>query len=210
MNAKRHKTWQNNGYLLRPACEADAEDYYGQNYKPLDPETARLTGSKTQFTKEEVISFFLQSVREEDRYLFLLISPDGRIVGESVINEIDWGLRCANFRIAIYQQNQRGKGIGTWMTETVRDFAFAELKLHRLSLDVFFLQSPSGAGLSKGGLSAGRGPAGGCFRWGRICRRHFDGDAGNGMEGPEGDGGLRPPELGKGGPPGPSFFISPL
>lgn len=137
MSAKCHKTWQNNGYLLRPACEADAEDYYGQNYNPLDPETARLTGSKAQFTKEEVISFFLQSVREEDRYLFLLFSPEGRIIGESVINEIDWGLRCANFRIAIYQQTQRGKGIGTWMTETVRDFAFAELKLHRLSLDVF-------------------------------------------------------------------------
>lgn len=137
MPTKLHKSWEKDGYILRSACEADAEDYYNQNYHPLDAEAARLTGSKTQFTKEEVVSFFLRSVREEDRYLFLLISPDGRIVGESVVNEIDWELRCGNFRIAIYQQTQRGKGIGTWMTETARDFAFAELKLHRLSLDVF-------------------------------------------------------------------------
>lgn len=67
----------------------------------------------------------------------MVISPDGRIIGESVINEIDWDLRCANFRVGLYRMDERGKGIGTWVTERTRDFAFEELKLHRLELDVY-------------------------------------------------------------------------
>lgn len=79
----------------------------------------------------------MKSIEDEDRYFFLILSPDGRIIGESVINEIDWELRCANFRIAIFQAAERGLGIGTWATEVTRDFAFEELKLHRLELDVY-------------------------------------------------------------------------
>ena len=134
---KINKTWEKDGYTIRPAEPADAEAYYSQNYNPLDKEAARLTGCKEIFSREEVISFFLQSIREENRYFFLILTPDGQIIGESVINEIDWRLRCANFRIGIYRAAERGRGIGTWAIETTRDFAFEDLKLHRLELDVF-------------------------------------------------------------------------
>lgn len=137
MKNKEDLRWEKDGYILRLARAEDVEDYYRQNYNPLDVEAARLTGSKTRFTREEVVSFFLRSLRDENRYFFLLLDPEGRIVGESVVNEIDWELRSANFRIGIYRASQRGKGIGTWMVETARDFAFGELKLHRLSLNVF-------------------------------------------------------------------------
>ncbi len=125
------------GFLIRLAKVEDAADYYEQNYCPLDEEVARLTGCKEVFTEEEVISFFLRSVEDEDRYFFLIIAPDGRIIGETVINEIDRDLRCANFRIGLYQAGERGKGIGTWATKATRDFAFERLKLHRLELDVY-------------------------------------------------------------------------
>ena len=134
---KINKTWEKDGFIIRLAQKEDAESYYNQNYNPLDKELARLTGCKEAFTKEEVLSFFDKSIEEPDRYLFLIVAPDGHIVGESVINEIDFDLRCANFRIAIYRSTERGKGIGTWAVETTRDFAFEELKLHRLELDVF-------------------------------------------------------------------------
>lgn len=39
--------------------------------------------------------------------------------------------------MALYHTTERGKGIGTWATEATRDFAFEELKLHRLGLDVY-------------------------------------------------------------------------
>ena len=53
---KSAPTWQWNGYTLRPATTADAEAYYAQNYAPLDPEVARLTGCKPEFTREEVVA----------------------------------------------------------------------------------------------------------------------------------------------------------
>ena len=128
---------QKDGFCIRLAKAEDVTDYYEQNYCPLDKEVAHLTGCKEVFTKEEVTSFFLKSLDEDDRYFFLIIAPDGSMIGESVINEIDWELRCANFRIALFHNSHRGKGIGTWATEATRDFAFEKLKLHRLELDVF-------------------------------------------------------------------------
>ena len=135
---KREKSWRReDGFLLRSGKQEDAEAYYSQNYCPLDGEAARLTGCKTAFTREEVTRFFLHAVEAEDRYLFLLLSPEGRIVGETALTDIDTQLRSANFRMAIFQPGLRGKGFGTWAARATRDFAFAELKLHRLELDVF-------------------------------------------------------------------------
>ncbi len=128
---------EKDGYVLRLAKESDAEKYYKQNYNPLDKDIARLTGCKENFSKEEVISFFLKSIQDTARYYFLIISPDNRIIGESVINEIDNKTKSANFRIGIFHKAEQGKGIGSWAVETTRDFAFEILKLHRLSLDVF-------------------------------------------------------------------------
>ena len=125
------------GFIIRLAKAEDAPPYYEQNYCPLDKEVVRLTGSKETFTKEEVTSFFLKSIEKDDFYYFLIQSPEGRIIGESIINEIDWDLRCANFRIALFHIKERGKGIGTWATKITRDYAFEKLKLHRLELDVY-------------------------------------------------------------------------
>lgn len=130
-------TWERNGYTLRPARKEDGEDYYRAGFDPLDPEVARLTGCKEHFTREEVISFFLSCVDDPDRRDFLLLNPAGTIIGESVINEIDWDTRCANFRIGIFHPEDRGQGIGSWMVRVTRDYAFEELGLHRLELDVF-------------------------------------------------------------------------
>lgn len=136
-NIKTAPIWTKDGYTLRLARAEDAEAYYSQNFCPLDPELARLTGCKTSFAREEVVPFFRACVADAARYDFLLIAPDGRIVGESVLNEIDWALRSANFRIGIFQSSARGRGLGSWAVRVTRDFAFATLGLHRLSLDVF-------------------------------------------------------------------------
>lgn len=128
---------EKNGFLIRLAKAEDAAAYYEENYCPLDKEVARFTGCKEAFTKEEVLSFFQKSLEDPNRYFFLIVAPDGRIVGESVINEIDWELRSANFRIGLYHMAEQGKGIGTWATEVTRDFAFEVLRLHRLELDVY-------------------------------------------------------------------------
>lgn len=134
---KTEQTWTKDGYNLRLAQASDGQEYYQQNFNPLDTEVAKLTGCKTEFSYDEVVNFFLKCVEADDRYDFLIIAPDRRIIGESVINEIDWEARSANFRICIFHSNERGKGIGSWAVKMTRDFAFEKLKLHRLELDVF-------------------------------------------------------------------------
>lgn len=131
------KCWERDGYTLRPARPDDAERYFNENFNPLDAEVAHLTGCGTDFTHDQVTGFFLRCIEDPDRCDFLIIAPDGRIIGESVINEIDWDIRSANFRIGIFHSAECGRGIGSWATEMTRDFAFEELKLHRLELDVF-------------------------------------------------------------------------
>lgn len=118
--------FEKNGYILRPAKKEDAEKYYQENYNPLDKEVARLTGCKESFSRDEVTSFFLKSVDDAERYMFLIISPDGKIIGESVINEINEDLRSANFRIALFHSDECGNGVGSWATRVTRDFAFRE------------------------------------------------------------------------------------
>lgn len=134
---KINKEWVKDGFLIRNARKEDAEQYYQQNFNPLDQEVVRLTGSKKQFSHDEVVNFFLKCVDDSDRYDFLIFSSDNRIIGESIINEIDWNTRSANFRIVLFHSSECGKGIGSWAIEITRDFAFEELKLHRLELDVF-------------------------------------------------------------------------
>lgn len=128
---------ERDGFVIRMARKEDMEPYYKHNYCPLDPEVARLTGCKEEFTKEEIYDFFARSLEEDGRYFFLIIGPDENIIGECVINEVNRKLRYSDFRIAIYHSTERQKGIGTWATETVRDFAFEELGLHRLELEVY-------------------------------------------------------------------------
>lgn len=130
-------TWERNGYTLRPARREEGDAYFRAGFDPMDPEVVRLTGSKASFTKDEVVRFFLSCIDAPDRYDFLLLDPAGRVIGESVLNEIDWEARNANFRIAIFRPEYCGQGTGSWAVRTTRDFAFETLKLHRLELDVF-------------------------------------------------------------------------
>ena len=56
------KKWEKDGYVLRLATLNDAEEYYKNNFNPLDPETARLTGCKPSFTRDEVVNFFKKCI----------------------------------------------------------------------------------------------------------------------------------------------------
>lgn len=131
------QSWERDGFTIRLAQSDDAEAYFQQNFNPLDSEVARLTGSKTQFSRDEVVPFFEKCLTSSDRYDFIIISKEGRILGESIINEIDYELRSANFRICIFQHDARNKGIGSWAILKAIDFSFDQLKLHRLELNVF-------------------------------------------------------------------------
>ena len=87
-----------------------------------------------------------------DRCDFHIIGPDGRIIGESVLNEIDTTARSANLRICLFHPDTFGKGIGSWAIEKTLGFAFDELHLHRVALDVFSFNSRAERAYRKAGF----------------------------------------------------------
>lgn len=81
MRGKENLVWRYEGYVMRPARLEDAESYYEQNYRPLDKEIIRMTGSKESYTKEEVVSFFRKAVEDPQYFCFLLLTKTGRLLG---------------------------------------------------------------------------------------------------------------------------------
>lgn len=129
--------WQREGYTLRSFEPGQAEKYCQDCFTVSDPEVDRLTGPNGVFDRERVVNYYNRIVEDPDRYDLILVDPNGKFIGESVINEIDWDVRSANFRIVIFNSRNCSKGLGSWMVELTRDFAFEQLGLHRLELDVF-------------------------------------------------------------------------
>ena len=125
------------GYIIRLAKKEDFTNYYRENFCPLDKNIVRLTGGKEEFSEEEIKNFFINSIEDKNRYFFLIIDPNKNIIGESIINDIDWNLKSGNFRICIFKKENHLKGLGSWATIFTRDFAFNKLNLHRLDLSVF-------------------------------------------------------------------------
>ncbi|MDY2937161.1 MAG: GNAT family protein [Fusicatenibacter sp.] len=129
--------WERNGYLLRSFQKGEEEKYYEDCFVISDEEVNRLTGSYGIYDHARVTEYYRRIVEDPDRYDFIIVDPEGNFIGESVINEIDWEVKSANFRIVIFQSKNCSKGIGSWAVRKTRDFAFEMLKLHRLELDVF-------------------------------------------------------------------------
>ncbi|MCI5648173.1 MAG: GNAT family N-acetyltransferase [Fusicatenibacter sp.] len=135
---KKHTAkWEKDGWMIRSFQKGEEEKYYNECFEIPDEEVNRLTGSYSVYDHERVVRYYQRVVDDPDRYDFIMIDPSGRFIGESVINEIDWEARSANFRIVIFHSEDCSKGIGSWAVRETRDFAFGVLGLHRLELDVF-------------------------------------------------------------------------
>lgn len=144
--------WEYKGTTMRSSRIEDKDAYYINGFTECDREVVRMTGSKMHYSKEEVDAYFVSCLSDTTRYDFLLFDPQDSLIGECVINEIDEQARSANFRICIFQSKDCGQGVGSWAVQTIRDFAFRELKLHRLSLDVFSFNTRAKKAYEKAGF----------------------------------------------------------
>lgn len=129
--------WERDGYILRSFEPGQGEQYFQDCFLAPDPEVNRLTGSWDSFPHDTVLNYYNRIVDDPDRFDFILVDHQGKFIGESVINEIDWEVKSANFRIVIFNTANCAHGLGSWMTAVTRDFAFEQAGLHRLELDVF-------------------------------------------------------------------------
>ncbi|MFF2555482.1 GNAT family N-acetyltransferase [Nocardia sp. NPDC058058] len=112
-----------------------------------DPDVRRLTGSVHDAPAahapiqpahyEQLCQWYLTRAEQPDRMdLAIVERATGQCVGEAVLNQYDPGNRSCNFRILLGPPGQ-GRGLGTEATRLLVGYGFEELRLHRISLEVY-------------------------------------------------------------------------
>ena len=122
---------------LKLIVKKDFEAYYTAGFLKLDPMVNYYTGTTKAFTKQDIKEYIERIVDDERRYDFLIYFKGSDMLGEIVLNEIDWDTRMAGFRIALFHQTYCEKGIGKKSIDLLLKFAFETLRLHRIELEVF-------------------------------------------------------------------------
>lgn len=101
-----------------------------------DPEVAFWTASTQNFTEEQLLGWLRSRPSALERLDWAVFdATSGEFAGEIVLNEYKPDEEAVNLRIALRTQ-MSSKGFGTQAVKLVCDFAFEELKIQRITLDV--------------------------------------------------------------------------
>jgi RimJ/RimL family protein N-acetyltransferase len=123
--------------LLRGRRESDIDDRVRE---PIDPEEEDAYGSgwrrewdgRRYHTRDEVAGRFLTAA--PDGYAWA-VEHDGHCIGGAGLR-VNPGQHRAAFWIGLFVPGLRGRGLGTQITRLILDWAFGELGLHRVELEV--------------------------------------------------------------------------
>ncbi|MFJ5267679.1 GNAT family N-acetyltransferase [Streptomyces sp. NPDC088358] len=121
--------------VLRPFTEDDASEIA----KILeDPDVIRFTFEpSTMLTAERLRSWYGSRGGQTDRLdLAVTDRATGELVGEVVLHDWNPAGRSCTFRTLIGPHG-RGKGIGTEATRLILGHGFEQLRLHRISLELY-------------------------------------------------------------------------
>ena len=118
---------------LRPIAARDADGLWEI---VTDPESRRVMGQTTAFTRAEVEAW-CATVSDRDGRIDLAVTAGGsdEYLGEIVLTDIDEARRTASLRLAM-RPGTRGRGYGTDAIGLVLGLAFDGLGLHRIGLEV--------------------------------------------------------------------------
>ncbi len=130
---KETPTLRGDRVLLRPLGPSDTDALFATMD---DEELRRLTGTHTNFTREQVERYCNTREGHGDRLDFAVLDPDTeQLVGELAIMDLSPENRGCAFRIGIHA-SATGRGMGTEATQLVLAHLFA-IGVHRVSLEVF-------------------------------------------------------------------------
>jgi diamine N-acetyltransferase len=101
--------------------------------------------------------WFENTVGRTDQYLFAIeamIEEEARWVhiGNVSLAHIDWKNRACIFGIALGEKTYWNRGFGTEATRTMLRFAFEQLNLHRVELEVFAFNERAAHAYEKAGF----------------------------------------------------------
>jgi len=122
---------------LRLIRKEDKNSYYEAGFRNVDQESMYYTQTGSDFTEEQIFLYVDRITEDQNRYDFLIFDSMEALCGESVINEIDWQNRTANFRIALFDQKHFGKGLGSEALDLTLRFGFEKLDLNLIKLEVY-------------------------------------------------------------------------
>jgi ribosomal-protein-alanine N-acetyltransferase len=124
---------QGNKVLLRQPIERDVMDYYGVK---ISKELIRMYGGDTKNIEPNTLERaqkFVDAIRANK--LEWCVEFKGRLIGQArlTVSEVD---NRARYAVGMFDPSVWGKGLGTEITQLVLQYAFDELKLHRVDLRV--------------------------------------------------------------------------
>lgn len=91
-----------------------------------------------EFTREGHLKWMETKVQTGEVAQFMIVEKaTDRAVGSVFLRDIDRAHRKAEYGIFIGEDDARGKGYGSMAAELMLDYAFHELKLHRVYLRAF-------------------------------------------------------------------------
>ncbi|PAT02250.1 hypothetical protein CI105_02590 [Candidatus Izimaplasma bacterium ZiA1] len=134
---KINKVLQGKNIKLNLITENDFNEYYISGFVNMDEEVNYFTGSYGDYSKEKILTYVKSIVDDDTRYDYLIRDLNNKIIGEVVINEIDYETNSSSYRIAIFNSCDFNKGYGTSASKLVLDFCFDVLDLHRIELEVY-------------------------------------------------------------------------
>jgi UDP-4-amino-4,6-dideoxy-N-acetyl-beta-L-altrosamine N-acetyltransferase len=102
-----------------------------------DPEVTRYLTIFMPLSREEEERWFEQQLGDRNRKVLAIETESGEHIGNISLEDIDWKNRRATLGIVIGEKERWGQGYGTDAIRTLLRFAFEELNLNRVQLDVF-------------------------------------------------------------------------
>ena len=120
---------------LVPLAVEHTDAYYAS---ARDAEIRRLTGTHHISGYEEARQWCASRQDQPDRLdLAIIEQPSGRFVGELSLADVDLDNESAAYRIALSAIEFTGQGLGREATRLVLEYAFDQLLLHRVWLNVY-------------------------------------------------------------------------
>jgi len=97
-----------------------------------------MPGTAVPFSVEDENEWFDHQRKEDGSFVFAILAlPDNKLIGNCGLNRVDMKNRSGVFGIFIGDKNYWNKGFGTDATRSLLRFAFEELGLNRVELEVY-------------------------------------------------------------------------
>lgn len=118
--------------------ESEHIDLYYEKLQQASFDSYLYTGSKKIITKTELMSYVKRIESDSERLdLFIINQNTNEIVGEVVLNGIDFENRSGSIRICIFLEKDFNHGYGSEAMRLAMNYGFGMFNLNRIELEAY-------------------------------------------------------------------------